>query len=188
MPEFFALPNSPSQLLASIFIQETSPSKLLLVSGSSGAGKTHWCRQMVDAARLQGLTIAGLLSLPVFEQGRKSRIDLLDLQTGLQRILAVHRDGLGTGPVVGPWHFDPAVLLWGNEIIRAIQPCQLLILDELGPLEFEQNTGLTNALELIASRSCRLACVVVRPSLLPLALERWPWAESYFVPARQVVP
>lgn len=185
MPGYLAVPHSPSHLLASIFTQETSTTRTLLVSGPSGAGKTHWCQQLVEAARLQHLTTAGLLSLPVFEQGLKTRIDLLDLHSGVQNPLALPAGSLASGPIVGPWQFEPSVLEWGNEIIRNIAPCQLLILDELGPLEFELQSGFTPAFDLIASRACHLTCVVVRPSFLSSAMQLWPWAEILFVPTRQ---
>jgi hypothetical protein len=54
----------------------------------------------------------------------------------------------------------------------------ILILDELGPLEFSSNQGLTVGFELIERRLYRLACMTIRPSLLPVALERWPWAHE----------
>ena len=43
------------------------------------------------------------------------------------------------------------------------------------PLELLENDGLTNGLKRIDEHLYRLACVVVRPSLLATALERWPW-------------
>ncbi len=72
------------------------------------------------------------------------------------------------------WRFDDRVLAWGNELLDHLTSPELLILDELGPLELLENDGLTNGLKLVSERRYRLAAVVVRPSLLAIAQERWP--------------
>jgi hypothetical protein len=42
----------------------------------------------------------------------------------------------------------------------------------------ESGAGKTAGLALLDSRRYRLACIVVRPSLLHLAQARWPWSET----------
>ncbi|MGB4675600.1 MAG: nucleoside-triphosphatase, partial [Aggregatilineales bacterium] len=80
---------TPADLLARLLAEP--PPRVALVTGDSGAGKTTWCRSLVEAARQRGLRVAGLLSPPVFEQGVKTGIDLLDLTTGERRRLAARR-------------------------------------------------------------------------------------------------
>jgi hypothetical protein len=58
--------------------------------------------------------------------------------------------------------------------LAEIEECELLVLDELGPLELHKNKGLTAGVQLIDAQRYRTACVVVRPTLLSVALERWP--------------
>jgi len=57
-----------------------------------------------------------------------------------------------------------------------------LIIDELGPLEFLRNKGLLAGLERLDRGEFQVACVVVRSSLLPKALQRWP--EAHVVSGR----
>jgi hypothetical protein len=57
-----------------------------------------------------------------------------------------------------------------------------LVIDELGPLEFNQGKGLVSALTLIDAQRYNLSFVVIRPSLLQLAKTRWPWAMTFNVP------
>jgi nucleoside-triphosphatase THEP1 len=177
--------NSPAELLASLIVQAKDSPQLLLINGPSGSGKTQWCLQLVDQARDLNLEIAGLVSPAVFSGGRKTRIDLLNLQTGQHRRLALHKGKMKNGIVMGAWEFDPAVLHWGNDLLESIRTCQLLVLDELGPLEFQHHSGLIKAFNLIDSRCYRLACIGIRPSLLSAALGRWPWAQVHTLPARQ---
>jgi nucleoside-triphosphatase THEP1 len=140
--------------------------------------------QLVEQARNLGLDVAGLISPAVFDNGQKVQIDLLDLATGTRRSLAIRKVEKDDNLVAGAWGFDPEALEWGNAQLGAIRHCQLLVVDELGPLEFQNHTGWMNAFPLIESRCYRLACLVVRPELLHQALERWPWAEVMELPAR----
>jgi nucleoside-triphosphatase THEP1 len=176
------LTDSPAELLASLMLETGNEPQLLLVSAPSGAGKTRWCQQLVDEARRHDVQIVGLLSPAVFEDGRKTRIDLMDASTGERRPLAARRESCGNGLEVGCWLFDPAILQWGNDLLASLPPCQVLLIDELGPLEFERQLGLVNAFDLLDARRYRLACVALRPTLLPSALQRWDWAQVLPLP------
>jgi len=148
---------------------------LFLLTGASGAGKTTWCMELARAAITAGRRVGGFCSPAVFEDGRKTGIDLIDLSRMTRRRLA----GLKAEPVPGEasrdWQFDEQTLAWGNSLLQTAAP-DLLILDELGPLEFEHGQGFQDAFNLLDSHSFRLACVVVRPSLLMKAQDRWPAA------------
>ena len=156
---------------------------LVLVTGTSGTGKTRWCERLAGAARAAGLRVAGLVSPALLEAGRKSAIDLVDLATGSRRRLAV-RPAAGEGGTAGlGWRFEEATLAWGNEVLATAGPCDLLVVDELGPLELGCGTGLTAAFDAVATRSFRLAVVVVRPELLEAARARLGPDAGTFEPA-----
>jgi ABC-type cobalamin/Fe3+-siderophores transport system ATPase subunit/nucleoside-triphosphatase THEP1 len=166
----------PGSLLSEVFKESEHIPQLILVTGLSGAGKTTWCSRLVELAQRRGLKVEGVLSPAVFEDGRKTGIDMVNLQNGERRRLAKLREG---GPVelaTTQWQFDPAVMAWGDRILRESSNSDLLIIDELGPLEFLRHQGLMEGLRLIDEQRYRVACVVVRSSLLPTALQRWPHA------------
>ena len=173
--------DSPDSLLAS-FVSGIEPGRLILVTGSSGSGKTRWCQTLAERANVLGIHAAGLVSPAVFEGDVKVGIDLLDLGSGEQRRLAVRRGEYGDGHNTLDWHFYSETLDWGNNILGQFGTCRFIILDELGVLELEQGLGLTNGIGLITARRYRLACVVVRPSLLDDARVLWPWGETFFIP------
>ena len=172
--------DSPDSLLAS-FLSGNEPGRLILVTGPSGSGKTRWCQALAATANNLGIAVDGLVSPAVFEGDLKIGIDLLDLRSGVQRRLAIHRGESSSGQITADWHFDDEALNWGNTVLEQLGACQLFILDELGPLELQRGVGLTNGLGLIAARRYRLACVVVRPSLLDIAQALWPWGEVFCV-------
>jgi len=168
--------DSPDSLLAS-FASGNETGRLVLVTGPSGSGKTRWCMTLARSANVMGIHVGGLVSPAVFEGDLKTGIDLLDLESGAQRHLAVHREESGRDQITAGWHFDDEAFIWGNAVLEQLGGCQLFILDELGPLELLRGVGLTNGLGLVAARRYQLACVVVRPSLLEIANGLWPWGE-----------
>ncbi|MBN1311063.1 MAG: ATP-binding cassette domain-containing protein [Anaerolineae bacterium] len=169
--------NNPGSELNQIFEQSQHSPQLLLITGLTGAGKTSWCTRMAQVARSQGLRVKGVLSPSVFEGESKVAIDLLSLETDEKCRLAVQRNDRGAELATVLWQFDPAVMAWGNDILGNLRDSDLVILDELGPLEFLRGQGLVEGLKLIDEKRYRVACVVIRSSLLPDALERWPHAQ-----------
>lgn len=171
---------SPVSLLASLLSNELNTPELIFVTGKSGTGKTTWCLELAKQARLAGIPLHGVISPAVFENSTKTGIDLLDLWSGERRRLAIRRSeeapDNGLGPRTSGWQFDAATLDWANQALDRITGADLLILDELGPLELLENQGLVSGLRLLDERRFRLACVSVRPLLLATARERWPWA------------
>jgi nucleoside-triphosphatase len=173
--------DSPETLLAGLLPGDET-GRLILVSGPSGCGKTRWCQAFVENARARSIPVRGLISPAVFEGGEKTGIDLLDLGSGQRRRLAIRGGKSSHGQTTSCWQFNEHTLTWGNLMLRQVSDCQVLVLDELGPLEFAQGAGLTDGMALISARGYRLACVVVRPGLLEEARVLWPWGETWFVP------
>ncbi|HSM57016.1 MAG TPA: nucleoside-triphosphatase [Candidatus Sulfomarinibacteraceae bacterium] len=181
----FSLRDMPASPLAFLLeAYSTRAPSLFLVTGPSGSGKTYWCQQVVEHARQQGWVVAGLLAPPVMEGEEKVGIELLDLSSGERRPLATRltlaERASGEGPAgltFGCWRFNHDVLVWGNGVLRDIDSADLLIVDELGPLEFRQQQGLQAAFPLLDGWRYRLACVTARPSLVGAVRMRWPWSQ-----------
>jgi nucleoside-triphosphatase THEP1 len=151
--------------------------KLTLITGPSGSGKSAWCAQFIEEARAKGLEIGGVLSQPVFTQGRHVGINLLDLLTGEWRRLANLRHAESTGLMTKRWQFEPQTLTWANIVLRDLPPCDIVVIDELGPLEFIRGEGFEEGMRIVDDKRFPEMYVVVRPELLPQALKRWPWAK-----------
>jgi len=145
---------------------------LLLVTGSQGAGKTTFCARLVAAAREAGWKTAGLLSHPVFEGHLRTGIDSEDLRSGDIQRIAVRSDRPSPGSK--HWKFSSAALDWGNQVLAASTPCDLLVVDELGPLEFERGEGWQAGILAVDSKQYAIAIVVVRAEMLGEVLVRWP--------------
>lgn len=153
--------------------------KMILLTGARGAGKTRLCQQLAAEAQRSGLDAAGVISPAVFENGQKVGIEVQDVRSGERRLLA-HRPlpGQSGGTFTPGWAFDRQTLEWGNEILGAVGKCDVLIVDELGPLELEGGQGWLEGIHRLDEGAYRLAVVVVRAELMDKAQQRWPKVET----------
>ena len=180
--------NSPANLLADSISHKTSHA-LQIISGPRGCGKTTCCTQIAAQIQAAGLSVGGLICPAVFEGEKKVAIEQVDLYTGQQRRLGTRRESECTventpESTVGCWQMDASVLAWGNAILAGLGDEDLIIIDELGPLELKEGRGYHEGLRLLDEERYQMALVVVRPSLLALAQSRWPQAEVMMLEAR----
>lgn len=154
-------------------MEERSRSKLIIISGERNAGKSSLCAEIVIAAKKAGFAVAGILSPAVEEDEIRLRIDAQDVKTGIRKPLAHTQAFAGEGPVTEHWHFDEQTLSWGNDILNNATPCDILIIDEIGPLELRAAKGWTAGIDAFEKREFIVAFVVVRPVLLDEFTRRW---------------
>jgi len=144
-----------------------------VLTGEIQSGKTSLCLALVEEARKSGYKIGGLLSPAVYQRGEKTGIDVLDLKTSRRRRLAELNEGQSSDLETIHWAFLPEAVEWGNQALLQAFPCDLLLIDELGPLEFNRGEGWVNGFEAIRRGEFQAALVVVRHSLLEEAHQRW---------------
>lgn len=145
--------------------------KILMLGGASGVGKTTVCHRAAMLARERGRHVAGLLMPARTRNGVRCGQDVEDLSTGERRHVA--EKATATGPAcLDRWHFDEVALAWGRDVLRRATPCDLLIIDEVGPLELQAGRGWTNAVEILRAARFDRALVVVRDSLASAFRER----------------
>jgi nucleoside-triphosphatase THEP1 len=148
-------------------------SEIILITGGVQAGKTTLCLGLYRFAREKGLQVGGVVSPAVFDGGSKTAIHVLDLKSGDQKLLAELKSNQRSDLETQRWSFSPEAVAWGNQRLLESVPCDLLIVDELGPLEFEREEGWVNAFTVIDSGFYSRAVIVIRPSLISQASQRW---------------
>lgn len=154
--------------LASLF---HPPATVTLLTGPSGSGKTTLCLRALAAARAAGLDVRGVLSLGRYDgPGMKTGIDLLDPVTGERWELASRTP---PDPLTGRvWRFSATTLAHGAALLDASGACDLLIIDELGTLELQENKGWANAVAVLHARAYKRALVAVRQGLCATLAEQ----------------
>lgn len=157
--------------------QLTHSSQIFILSGMREIGKTTLLLRLIEQAHQLNIQTTGVISPAVFENGKKISIDLLDVKNGNKKDLATLRQSESLGIVTDHWSFLTESLHWGNEILGESTPCDLLIVDELGPIELERGQGWQNGIKAINSGEYRAAVIVIRPELLTTAIRLWPGAQ-----------
>ncbi len=143
-------------------VPDTLPAmpRLIVLVGPPGCGKTTVCSRLADAARAAGWRVAGILSpgTPGDPSGRRARL-VVDLATGAARELG-HRVSV-EGAL--HWALDEEALAWGAGAARAgADGADLLIVDELGRLELDEERGWASVVDLLCGGTWRLAVAAVR--------------------------
>jgi nucleoside-triphosphatase THEP1 len=165
---------------------------IYVLTGERGSGKSLICTQIVADARARGLDVAGLLTGRSGPEPGDPR-QVVDLRSGESRTFGAQERGDHTSSVSGVgaleagtrapraradavsnrsdpltpgWDYAAEVFSWANEVLTHATPCDLLVVDEVGPLELLGGRGWVKALEVLRERDFRMALVVCRPELL----------------------
>jgi nucleoside-triphosphatase THEP1 len=142
---------------------------IYVITGERGSGKSTVCAQVARDAAGRGMAVAGILTERCSpEPGAARRV--VDLRSGEAKpfgVQSVGGPGLGqSDPLTPSWEFDSEGFAWANEVFARSTPCDLLIVDEVGPLELLGSRGWAAALAALSSRDFGAALVVCRPGLL----------------------
>ncbi len=137
--------------------------KITVVSGGRGSGKTSTCKEIAEEYAIQGKRVAGVLSPAIYQNGKKIGFYALNLETGEQKLAGSNQTGQLAGEPFRHWVIDPQVVNWVNDFLNSVQTCELLIIDELGPLEFQDQKGYAAAFNCLRNAEYQRALVVIRP-------------------------
>jgi nucleoside-triphosphatase len=160
---------------------------LIIVSGVVGSGKTTFCKLVIDTIREttnSTWSIKGILAPAIFDGTTKVGIEAFDLASGERRRLAQRRTDSSLGIQTQQWSLDRDTVDWCNQVLRVAVPCNLLVVDELGPLEFQREEGFREGMNALDSGRYQTALVVVRRKLLHFAEARWPDAKVHTIQDR----
>lgn len=148
-----------------------APASIALVTGPSGSGKTALCLRVIQAAWTAGLSVTGVVCPGKYDEtGIRIGIDLLDPLTDKRWPLATAK--ASPAEAGSRWDFLPESLASGAALLAASGSCDLLVIDELGPLELLEGQGWVNALDVLHAQHYDRALVVVRPRLLDVLKAR----------------
>ncbi|MBC8447328.1 MAG: DUF2478 domain-containing protein [Chloroflexi bacterium] len=146
----------------------------VLLTGKRGVGKTTVCQAVAELARACGFRAQGLLT-PALHDGNGAKIGFEALDEGSgQRWLLAHTEQSLDGPRIGPYTFDAAGLARAVAVLQqaCAAPSDLLIVDEIGPLELEKGEGFAPVLDSLPLTGPGHVLIVVRPALLPALRSR----------------
>ena len=141
--------------------------KIILLTGPKHSGKTTACQRFVKKARHADMRIGGIVSPGRYDsRGKKTGIEVIDVATAKQRLLAVTVSDPQQA-TIGEYQFCPETMRWALERVLSalVLPLDVIIIDEIGPLEFDHEGGFAPALDRIPTSRAKIAILVLRKSL-----------------------
>lgn len=117
----------------------------IAVTGSPGIGKSTMVAKVAAAS---GMRVGGVLARDKRYKDRRIGFELLDLASGAVGMLA---DETGTGPQLGKYRVHPEDLDGiGAKAVEDALKCELIIVDEVGPMELTSHRFIS-AVEMAIS-------------------------------------
>lgn len=164
--------------------------RLLVLTGDPGTGKSTLCRRVAQAGREAGLVIRGVVGV----DGPDGVA--VDARGGVRRWQEDLRSGerIPLGRMATPeevaagerrWQLDEAALERCSRILKQACPADLLVIDEVGPLELELGQGMLPGVRRALPGPYGVALVVVRPWLVERFKEAFPSPRSEIVDVRE---
>jgi nucleoside-triphosphatase THEP1 len=138
--------------------------RLAILTGDIEVGKTTVALRVAELARESGYSLGGFVSPAALgPAGVKQGIDLLNLANGQTRRLALCGAGFA-GPATESYSFDPEVFDWGIEVVKQAlaEGPDLLLVDEIGRIEFERGQGFAPLLPILAAGMSKRVLAVAR--------------------------
>jgi len=118
----------------------------IAVTGSPGVGKSTLVAKVTSGTKLR---VGGVLARDRRYKDRRTGFELLDLSTGMVGILA---DESGDGPQLGKYrvHLDDLDRIGAQAVENALG-CDLIVVDEAGPMELSSHRFVLAVEKAIAS-------------------------------------
>ncbi len=135
----------------------------IAITGAPGSGKSTVCRSVLKQL---ACTYGGMISADIREKGERVGFEIRDIATGKNGILA-HKKG--TGPRVGRYHVNLGDLNGiGITAIRKAMSSELVVIDEIAPMEFK-SPEFIKAVEEALDSDTNMLVVLHQKSSHPIA-------------------
>ena len=135
------------------------PKRLLLLTGNPGIGKTTALMKTISGLKEKGIRVGGMISREVREDGARVGFEIIDLNHSRRGWLASINQK--SGPQVGKYHVNIEDLnaIGTRAIIDAVEKCQVIAIDEIGPMELFSEGFKNVAWKALVSRKLVIAVV-----------------------------
>lgn len=153
--------------------RESPLKKIFIVTGDRAAGKTSLLAALAEEFRRLQHGVGGILSPVVRKDSMRIGYDVMNIQTG-ERVPLCRNEPNGAGIKIGEWIFRDDGIRFGHASLdpSSLIACDLVIVDEVGPLELENKVWATSLDRLLGSFPCPII-LAVREYLIERVQDRW---------------
>lgn len=142
---------------------------IFILSAPVHSGKTTWLSQVVAGLKKQGRICKGILTYAVFEDDRRIGYDIENIETGGRQAF-IRRVGYGVAfedsdVYLRDYHFSSVVIEEVNQMLKDSVGTDIVVIDEIGPLEL-RDKGFFPAVSFLISHRPPCLIMVVRDTIL----------------------
>lgn len=137
---------------------------IYILTGPVHSGKTTFLKEVVCELKETSLTVGGFLSESIVENQENAGYDLLDLREN-KSLPYIRRTGEEHWQKIGSFYFIPESLAKAREIILRDCDIDILVIDEIGPLELSGKGSWPALKKVLFQHSVKLL-LVVRANIL----------------------
>jgi nucleoside-triphosphatase len=133
--------------------------RVLILTGAPGVGKTTLLTKIVDALKAKGISVGGMISREVREGNVRVGFEILDLASCRHGWLAQVNGQ--NGPQVGKYrvNLDDLDAIGTSAITQALEKCSVIAIDEIGPMELHSEKFKQVIVQALGSKKLLLVVV-----------------------------
>jgi nucleoside-triphosphatase THEP1 len=165
--------SSAETLLGILEKADTLRPKVVIITGEVHQGKTTFARRIISDLLEQKIRIAGFLSLGIDADGIRNGFNLLDIESQKETELCTTIQA-DNKTKLGQYYFNHEGFLRGNQILNFdnLSGKQLIVIDEIGPLELK-GQGWSNSIDNLVRSTSLPHLWVVRKSVVEKIFRKW---------------
>ncbi|MEM2213949.1 MAG: NTPase [Candidatus Nezhaarchaeales archaeon] len=132
----------------------------IFITGRPGIGKTTLILNVVNRLRNMSFKVGGIVTLEVRDhRGDRVGFKIVDIESGAEAQLASVSSA--PGPRVGKYlvHVENLDSFVVNSISKALEQCDLIVVDEIGPMELKSQRFIEAVKNALASEKSLLATI-----------------------------
>ena len=120
---------------------------ILVITGDPGIGKTTAVIHVARTLKDKGINVGGIVSRELRFNNMRVGFEFMDLITNDTNVLA---SITGNGPKIGKYFVSLEGCRFGTERLnRAIKSCDVIVCDEIGPMELKSIEFINSAKNLL---------------------------------------
>lgn len=147
--------------------------RVFILTASIGEGKTTYAKKLIDLFRNKGTSVGGIISERVMMNSQTTGYDLVNIETG-ESVILLRQDGKCGSERIGRYTICKGGIERGNEILSSLasRKIQLIIIDEVGLLEL-QDEGWTKSINQLLAESSVNLLITVRTDYVDAVIKKW---------------
>jgi len=153
-------------------IKSQYTNKVFIVTGTIGEGKTTQIEQIVEALKTKNISIGGIFSPRIVENGTTTGYDVVDIATN-ERTPFLRTSQDERLPKLGRYRMLPDGLNKGHRALKkSLKLHRVVVVDEVGRLELE-DAGWAENLHYLLSHSGCSVILSVRDRFMEEVIAKW---------------